>query len=335
MTETDSLANILAIIAATEPKPWYPGEYVRANLMSRDDVDEPLNRLRVAGLVRMTDWEAGKGQGYYLTIEGQRALRDPKKLREPEVESSPRPSRKSWFADSEDSTITRLLIAAQIGMFGVGLIQSLELGLPVGQYLDGRAAAGTVSTYLAVSGRAILGGAWWTLLSYALVHGGLLHLGFNLFGHFYDAAQLERLIGHMRFAAVYVISVLFGGIGAVLASPPMSRTVGSSGGLCGVIAAQFVWLLFQRHLFRQAHWNSLIRNYTRVAVMIVIISMIPGVSWGGHFGGAIGGALTFLLMHLTGNSNVWVRRLGWLGTALLPLIAVGGQWWWLHRGVGP
>ena len=327
MTDTQAIAQLLTIIAATEPKPWYPGDYVRTAGVSRDTVDEPLNRLRVAGLVRMTDWEAGKGQGYYLTSDGQRALRNPKRLADPTPQPSSRNSGPRLKAASDDSTITRLLIAAQIGMFAVGFAQAMEIGTPANVYLASGTAPVTIS--FAASAKALASGAWWTLLSYALVHGGFMHLGCNLFGHFYDASLLERLLGSVRFAAVYLISVLFGGIGAVLASP--RPTIGSSGGLCGVFAAQFVWFAFQRHLFNHAQWSSLLRHYLRVGMLITVISLIPGVSWGGHLGGAIGGLLTCLLLSLTNKNNAWLRRLGWLGVVLLPLISIGGEWWWLHR----
>ncbi len=329
MTDTEAIAQLLNAIVSTEPKPWYPGDYVRAKGVSRDAVDEPLNRLRVAGLVRMTDWEAGKGQGYYLTSEGQRALRNPKRLADPAPQSSSIEQVPRLRAASDESTVTRLLIAAQIGMFAVGFAQAMELGTPANQYL----AYGTapVVQSFAVSTQALLvRDAWWTLLSYALVHGGLMHLGCNLFGHFYDASLLERLMGSVRFSAVYLISVLFGGIGAVLASPK-ANIVGSSGGLCGVFAAQFVWFTLQRHLFDHAQWSSLLRHYLRVCLLVAVISLIPGVSWGGHLGGAVGGSLTCLLISLTNRNNTWLRRLGWLGVVLLPLLAIGGEWWWLHR----
>jgi membrane associated rhomboid family serine protease len=321
----EPMIELLRAIAAGEPAAWYAGDFARSAGISRDTLDEPLNRLRVAGLVRMTDWEAGKGQGYLLTPEGQRALRRPDRIDAEAGQSpSPRPAPRIK-AVTDDTTITRLLIAAQIGVFAVGFAQAMELGTPANVYLGTGLAP--IRDELAVSAKVVAGGAWWTLLSYALVHGGLMHLGFNLFGHFYDASLLERLLGRWRFLSVYLISVLFGGIGAVLVSPPRTSTVGSSGGLCGVFAAQFVWLTFQRHLFRQSEWNSMIRHYLRFAILIAIISAVPGVSWGGHLGGAIGGFLTCLLIGLTNKDKVWQRRLGWAGIVLLPVAGIGGLWW--------
>lgn len=325
MTASEPMVELLRGIAASEPTPWYAGEFARTAGVSRDALDEPLNQLRVAGLVRMTDWEAGKGQGYLLTPEGQRALLRPERIKT-EVTPSPSPRPAPRFkAVVDDTTITRLLIAAQVGMFAVGFAQAAELGTPANVFLATGSAP--IRDELAVSARALAGGAWWTLMSYALVHGGLMHLGCNLFGHFYDASILERLLGRVRFLSVYLISVLFGGIGAVLVSSPRAMTVGSSGGLCGVFAAQFIWFTFQRHLFRQSEWNAMIRHYLRFAILIAIISAIPGVSWGGHLGGAIGGFVTCLLIGLTNKDKVWQRRFGWAGILLLPAVGIGGLWW--------
>jgi membrane associated rhomboid family serine protease len=330
VTTADPMIDLLRAIAANEPAPWYPTEFARSAGVSRDSLDEPLNRLRVAGLVRMTDWEAGKGQGYFLTPGGQRALRRPEGVPAATAPPSSRRSAPRIKAATDDATITRLLIAAQVGMFAVGLVQALEAGTPVNVYLFTGYAP--IRDQLAVSPRAIADGAWWTLLSYALVHGGLMHLGCNLLGHFYDVALLERLLGRVRFLSVYLISVLFGGIGAVLATlaTPNLKTIGSSGGLCGVFAAQLIWLTFQRHLFHQGEWNSLIRNYLRVVILIAIISAIPGVSWGGHLGGAIGGLLTCALIQLTTRERPTLKWLGWILIVLLPCAGIGGLWWWLH-----
>lgn len=323
------MAELLRAIAASEPAAWYPGEFARSHSVPRDSIDEPLNRLRMSGLVQMSDWEAGKGQGYFLTSDGRRALLHPARLNDTAPASAAKPSGPRLVAVTDDAKITRILIAAQVGVFLLGFAQAMEIGLPANVYL----ASGTapIREQLAVSARAlVVDGRWWTLLSYALVHAGLMHLGCNLLGHYYDASLLERLLGRARYLAVYLNSVLFGGIGAVIASP-QSMTVGSSGGLCGVFAAQFVWFAAQRHLFRQSEWNNLTRHYMRVALLVVIISSVPGVSWGGHLGGAIGGLMTGAAFHFLGKPESRWAKIGWLAALLLPVLGLIGLWWKLYR----
>src|SRR5262245_11116942 len=62
------------------PDPWFPSESARSTGIDRDSLDEPLARLRLAGLVRIGGWEAGKGQWYSLTDAGRSALADPRAM---------------------------------------------------------------------------------------------------------------------------------------------------------------------------------------------------------------------------------------------------------------
>lgn len=318
----EQLAALLRTIAAT-PAPWYPASVV---LDDRAQLDEGLNRLRVAGLVRLTDWEPGRGQGYAITTEGQRALNRPGLL---ERRGGPPPTERPAGPIVADGTpVTRVLIAAQVAMFAVGLIQANQNNIPLQQYLDRNTAP--VELQLGVSRVALLSGEWYTVLSYALVHGGLLHLAMNLFGHIAEATFAERLWGSMRFGVIYLAAVVFGGIGAVLASPA-GLTVGSSGGLCGVIAAQVVWLTAMRHRFRAADRQIWSRHYVQTAILITLISVVPGVSWGAHLGGAVGGALAATLLALAYSRWRTIRWGSWALAVLLPIAAAGGLRWWLHR----
>src|SRR5439155_1014626 len=46
----------------------------------RDDLDPFLDRLRQGGFIQLTDWVAGKGQGYRLTPAGVQLLERPRLL---------------------------------------------------------------------------------------------------------------------------------------------------------------------------------------------------------------------------------------------------------------
>ncbi|HZT80377.1 MAG TPA: hypothetical protein VFA26_09150, partial [Gemmataceae bacterium] len=76
----DSPETILRQCAAAAPEPWYPRDYAAAAGIDRDRLDPSLDALRLAGLIRLTDWVRGKGQGYALTPDGARLLNDPRGL---------------------------------------------------------------------------------------------------------------------------------------------------------------------------------------------------------------------------------------------------------------
>src|SRR5262245_63626272 len=74
------LIELFNAIAKSQPEPWYPAAHARATGTNRDSLDVPLNELRADGLVRMTDWQPGVGQGYHVTMEGRRVIARPELL---------------------------------------------------------------------------------------------------------------------------------------------------------------------------------------------------------------------------------------------------------------
>jgi len=318
------LTQLLQAIAATDPQPWYPGPFAQQHQLDRNSLDAPLNELRFGGFIRLTDWQPNVGQGYLLTTEGRKALNRPRLL----APSVPRPAREVPSPrTTTDVPVTRVLVAVQAGVFVLGLLQVIEQGKAPNIYLTN--GDSDLTRHLAVSRAAVAGGAWWTLWSYALVHAGLPHLGLNLFGHLFDARIAELMYGKWRFIVLYFLAVFAGGVGAVLATPT-GWTVGSSGGLCGVIAAQLVWVITQRHRFTPEARQKQMRDLIRAGILITAISLVPGISWGGHLGGAIGGGLAaWLTLHVLTNNAVvnWLCR---SALVLLPIAAGLGLWWWLH-----
>ncbi len=82
------------------------------------------------------------------------------------------------------------------------------------------------------------GFAPWQLASYALLHGGLFHLAFNMYGLWMFGSELERLWGPRRLLQYYAVCVLVAGaVQLVVASgaPAPYPTVGASGGLFGLL----------------------------------------------------------------------------------------------------
>ncbi|QQO76900.1 rhomboid family intramembrane serine protease [Actinomyces sp. HMT897] len=128
----------------------------------------------------------------------------------------------------------------------------------------------------------------WRFLTTAFLHGGFMHLAFNMYALWVLGGILEPLLGRCRFTALYVLSAL-GGSTAIywLASPQVlsawfSQTVGASGAIFGLFAALFV---IQRHLGRDTSGIVAL-----LAVNVVISFLGSGISWQGHLGGLLTGA---------------------------------------------
>ncbi len=72
-----------------------------------------------------------------------------------------------------------------------------------------------------------LDGEWWRLLTCTFVHGGLIHIGLNMWV-LWDIGQfVERLAGNVGFLLLYVLSGLFGSLASVYWNPEV-LSVGAS-----------------------------------------------------------------------------------------------------------
>jgi membrane associated rhomboid family serine protease len=78
-------------------------------------------------------------------------------------------------------------------------------------------------------------GEWWRLLTYAFVHGGVLHLLATIAALVPLGLVLERLVGRIAFAAVYVASALVASTISLWMLPATAVTAGASGAVSGEI----------------------------------------------------------------------------------------------------
>ena len=130
----------------------------------------------------------------------------------------------------------------------------------------------------------------WTFLTAGFLHGGVMHLLLNMYALWIVGQYLEQTMGHVRFAAVYFVSLLGGHTAVYVLADPMSNawyggTLGASGGVFGLFAAMFI--VNRRLGGRTAQILVLI------GLNLVITFTIPNISWQGHLGGlVIGGLLT-------------------------------------------
>jgi membrane associated rhomboid family serine protease len=91
-------------------------------------------------------------------------------------------------------------------------------------------------------------GEWWRLLTSMFVHAGMLSLLVNIAGFVQLGLVLERLVGHLAFAAVYIAAGVLASLVSLSASS-VTVTVGASGavfGLYGLLFGSAVWGLINR-----------------------------------------------------------------------------------------
>lgn len=86
-------------------------------------------------------------------------------------------------------------------------------------------------------------GNWriWQFLTYAFLHGGLLHVGGNMFFLYLFGRNVNDRLGHVGYAAFYFFACILSGLGHTLLDPSsMVPTLGASGAVAAVTGAYLV-----------------------------------------------------------------------------------------------
>jgi len=143
-------------------------------------------------------------------------------------------------------------------------------------------------------------GHWWSVLSAAWLHGGLIHIAFNLMWVRQLAPDVSALYGGARAFIIYTVSSILGFIlssfaGLIFAVIPISflrgasLTVGASASIFGLLGALVAYgRRGGSHISSQAMYYAV--------AMIIFGFMMPGIDNYAHIGGFAGGYFTALLL---------------------------------------
>lgn len=199
-----------------------------------------------------------------------------------------------------DPTVTYVLIGLNVAAF----VGSLAAGGSVAQR-----GGGEVIAQGALYGPAIAqAGEYWRLVTSGFLHAGLLHIAFNMYLLYVLGQMIEPSIGHLRFTALYVTSLLAGSFGALLVSPD-AMTVGASGAVFGLMGGAVV-------MMRARGFDPMASGIPFLIAINLVFSLVwPGISLGGHVGGLIGGVVAGFVLVDVGDR---------LRSPVLPLLACTG-----------
>ncbi len=132
----------------------------------------------------------------------------------------------------------------------------------------------------------------WTLVTYMFLHGGFMHIVFNMLMLFFFGPRLEERLGSRTFIWFYLVC----GVGGAILSfaTPYAMIVGASGAIFGVVVG------FARYWPRENIyiWGVLPIQARVLAIVMVAISLFAGfagardgVAHFAHLGGLIAGWL--------------------------------------------
>lgn len=135
---------------------------------------------------------------------------------------------------------------------------------------------------------AILAGQLWRLITPVLLHGSLMHIGFNMYALFVIGAGMESRMGHIRFLMLYIVGGFAGNVFSFFFTDAPS--LGASTAVFGLLAAEGVFLYLNKDLFGKRAQRAL-SNIIMVAGVNLFIGLSPGIDNFGHIGGLLGGLI--------------------------------------------
>lgn len=332
------LEMILLECAQADPDPWYPSAYVQRTGTSRDKLDPDLEQLRMAGLIHLTDWVQGSGQGYALTPEGLKIVQNPRLLAQlrtgrlplrsiqplpAQAEMEPVPGwergRAALEALENPSTpiCTYLLILANVGVFLAGMALAQRDHIPLNRFLAGESPRILQQTGAVNGDDIFFRHQWWRLLSSCFVHIGLLHLGVNMVSLYLVGPLLEQVWGRFRYLILYLLSGLAGSCFGLMETRGL--LAGASGALWGLLASFATWIFFHRSVLPP----DLIRFWRRQLLFVFILNVgitfgLAHISKGAHFGGGAMGLLAAVPLDYLRFGNRWQRLLALVALVALP-----------------
>ncbi len=176
------------------------------------------------------------------------------------------------------------------------------------------------------SAYAVGDGQWWRALSYAWLHGGLMHLLFNTIALVQVGGILERAVGSARYFVVFTLTALSAALLFYLVGGV--SMVGASGSLFGLIGLG----LAHAHFYGGAAGREMRNFFLQWAVYGILFGVFASMGGGmriansAHIGGfVLGLALGWLVERDLRRPERWARAWRFLAFACLALnlVAIG------------
>jgi membrane associated rhomboid family serine protease len=138
-------------------------------------------------------------------------------------------------------------------------------------------------------------GEWWRLVSSGFLHTETVHLLLNMLSLFWLGRMIEPALGHARYVAIYLVSLLAGSLGVMILDPN-AETLGASGAIYGLLGAAIV-------MARNRNIDLMQSGLIPILVLNLLLTFVFSrggggftLSIGGHLGGLVGGFIaTFVV----------------------------------------
>ncbi len=138
-------------------------------------------------------------------------------------------------------------------------------------------------------------GSWWLLVTTAFLHSGLMHILFNMWALYILGPGIERQVGSVPFAGLYLASALLGSVAYVAFNS--GPAVGASGAVFGLFGA---WLASSWRSRNTPAGRAQLQSIGIIlGLNLMLPFVVPRIAWEAHVGGlVIGFAIAYAWTHL-------------------------------------
>jgi rhomboid protease GluP len=193
-----------------------------------------------------------------------------------------------WVRPQVSLGVTQIILGINVAVFlGMALSGSTIMEFPISESIHWGANVGALT----------FSGEWWRLLTCVFVHGGIIHIAFNMWCLWNLGALCESLYGRWTYVAVYLIC----GVGASLTSAawnPYRVSVGASGAIFGLAGALLAAFKLGEFSVPRAALSGTLRSLGAFVVYNLLFGLLPGIDNTAHIGGLITGLIVGALIAL-------------------------------------
>ncbi len=138
---------------------------------------------------------------------------------------------------------------------------------------------------------------WWTLITAIYLHGGLLHIFFNMMWVRQLGPLVEELFGPFRLFTIFTVAGVAGFW--LSATMGLNATLGASGSIFGLLAAAIVY-------GRRSGSSLFTRQFLQWAGILFVFGLVfPGIDNWAHLGGFAGGyGMASIFVRFTGREGL-------------------------------
>jgi len=165
--------------------------------------------------------------------------------------------------------MAQFLLAVNLMVFGVCFAQSGAGDIP----------ADILQRYGAMSTDAIERHEYWRMIAYGFLHANPIHLAANMFLLILWGGHLEKRVGALYFAFIYLSGLLAGAVVSKFTASNGYVLIGASGALSAILGALFhLWALNKSEI----GWEFFAIS---IGIAVALIAVHSRIDWGAHMRG--------------------------------------------------